>query len=180
VKSERPADGRYCTAPLLYAGPIRVVFLLISFTVAAFSSEPRFHLCSWMRSFIGAEPGIRSEVGAGRGFLSHPFVTRGLEVAPFKGRACPMPSLRLVFSRARAAFSLASRFLCASDFTLRRRRNRFIDWFNALLCVVLYAVDCPAHCIRLHEICIVGAQHGPQFVEIGTGAKPSIIVLHHQ
>jgi hypothetical protein len=68
-----------------------------------------------MRSFIGAEPGIRSDVGAGRGFLSHPFVTSGLGVAPFKGRAArPMPSARLVLSSARVAFSLASRFFCAA------------------------------------------------------------------
>src|SRR5262245_55316837 len=103
-----------------------------------------------------------------------------LEVAPFKGRARPMPSLRLVFSRACAAFSLACRFFCASDFRLLRRRNRFIDWFNALLCVVLYTVDCPAHGVRLHEICVVGAQHGSQFVEIGSGVEPSIIVFRQQ
>ena len=41
-------------------------FLRISFTVDAVSSAPRFHLCAWMRSFTGAEPGIRSEVGADR------------------------------------------------------------------------------------------------------------------
>ena len=71
-----------------------------------------------------------------------------------------MPSFRLVFSRALAAFSLASRFFCASDFTSFYRRQCLRDWLDTFIRIVLDAVNRAAYGVRLHEACIVGTQHG--------------------
>ena len=78
-------------------------------------------------------------------------------------------------SRGLAPPSLAPRaFFRASDFRLLCRQYRFIDRFNALLCIVFDAINRAADGVRLRQICIVGTQHCLQSVEIRVGAKPPI------
>ena len=62
---------------MLYAGAIFDAFRRISLTVASVSPAPRFHLGACMKSSEGATPGIRSEVGASFGRLSHVLVASG-------------------------------------------------------------------------------------------------------
>jgi hypothetical protein len=76
---------------LLYAGAICVAFLRISVTVASASMAPRFHLWSWSKFDDGAEPGIRSEVGAKRGLRLLACAWSGLATAPFKRVGSPNP-----------------------------------------------------------------------------------------
>ena len=111
------SSGKYCRAPLLYAGAIFDAFRRISLTVASVSPAPRFHLGACMKSSEGAGPGIRSEVGASFGRLSHVLVASGLGFAPRRGFAGPMPNRFLACCSDLAARSLASCFFRYSDFT---------------------------------------------------------------
>ena len=111
------SSGKYCRAPLLYAGAIFDAFRRISLTVASVSPAPRFHLGACMKSSEGATPGIRSEVGASFGRLSHVLVASGLGFAPRSGFAGPMPNRFLACCSDLAARSLASCFFRYSDFT---------------------------------------------------------------
>ena len=70
-----------------------------------------------MKSPAGAAPGIRSEVGASFGRLSHVRVASGLGFAPSSGLAGPMLNRFLVCCSDLAARSLASRVFRYSDFT---------------------------------------------------------------
>src|SRR6478752_3633787 len=91
-------------------------FRRISFTVASVSLACRFHLCACIKSPAGAGPDIRSDVGAGVGFLSHVLPTSGSGVAPRRGLGGPTPSRFLVSCKSFDARSLASCFLRYSDF----------------------------------------------------------------
>jgi hypothetical protein len=70
-----------------------------------------------MKSSEGAGPGIRSEVGASFGCLSHVRVTSGLGLAPRRGLAGPIPNRILACCSDLAARSLASCLFRYSDFT---------------------------------------------------------------
>ena len=111
------SSGKYCRAPLLYAGAILEAFRRISFTVASVSPAPRFHLCACMKSSAAAGPGIRSEVGAVLGFLCHALAASGLGFAPRSGLAGATPNRFLVCCNSREARSLASCLFRYSDFT---------------------------------------------------------------
>jgi hypothetical protein len=91
-------------------------FRRISFTVASVSRACRFHLCACIKSLAGAVPGIRSDVGAGVGLLSHAPATSGSAVAPRSGFGEPTPSRFLVCCKSFDARCLASCFLRYSDF----------------------------------------------------------------
>ena len=60
--ARRYSSGKYCKAPLLYAGAIFAALRRISLTVVSVSRASRFHLCACMKSSEEAGPGIRSRL----------------------------------------------------------------------------------------------------------------------
>ena len=115
--ARRYSSGKYCRAPLLYAGAIFDALRRISLTVASVSRAPALPLGRMHEVFGGSRTRNRSEVGASFGRLSHAGSASGLGFAPRRGLAGPRPNRFLVCSSDLAARSLASCFFRYSDFT---------------------------------------------------------------